>query len=109
MTLSSRIPLLSVLPPRVRRELLWIAIALLIGMVAMPPLIWLVGSRVLGPYALGGLATLWQQFFRGLSSGTFAFWWVAVGPYFLLLALRILIRLIWPRGAAQSPPPAAPR
>jgi len=88
-----------------RRELIWIGVALVLGFVVMPPLIWLVGTHVLGPYTPGGIGALWGQFFRGLASGSFAFWYVAIGPYFLLLLLRALIRLFRARGEPEPPPP----
>jgi hypothetical protein len=73
----------------VRRELLWILIALVVGVLLLPPLIWLVGSRVFGPYAAGGTRDLVDHFFRGLGQGQKAFWIIALGPYAGILLLRL--------------------
>ena len=73
----------------VRREFLWILIALALGVILLPPLIWLVGSRVFGPYAAGNTRDLVDHFFRGLGQGQKAFWIVALGPYLVIVALRL--------------------
>lgn len=74
-----------------RRELLWLLIALPIGVLLLPPLIWLVGSHVFGPYAGGNTRDLVDHFFRGLGQGQQAFWIIALGPYVFLLALRLTL------------------
>lgn len=74
-----------------RRELLWLLIALPIGVLLLPPLIWLVGSHVFGPYAGGNTRDLVDHFFRGLGQGQQAFWIIALGPYVVLLALRLTL------------------
>jgi hypothetical protein len=75
----------------VRRELLWMLIALVVGVLLLPPLIWLVGSRVFGPYAGGGSRALVSHFFTGLGQGRAALWLVALGPYLVISALRITL------------------
>jgi hypothetical protein len=72
----------------VRREFLWLLIALTVGLLLLPPLVWLVGSHVFGPYAGGNGRDLVDHFFRGLGHGLQAFWIVALGPYVALLTLR---------------------
>jgi hypothetical protein len=74
-----------------RRELLWALIALPVGVLLLPPMIWLVGSRVFGPYAGGGTRDLVDHFFRGLAQGQQTFWIVALGPYVVLIALRLTL------------------
>jgi hypothetical protein len=74
-----------------RRELLWLLIGLPVGVLLLPPLIWLVGSHVFGPYAGGGTRDLVDHFFRGLAQGQQAFWIVALGPYVVLIALRLTL------------------
>jgi len=74
-----------------RRELLWLLIGLPIGVLLLPPLIYLVGSRVFGSYAGGGTRELVDHFFRGLSQGQQAFWIVALGPYLVLIVLRLTV------------------
>jgi hypothetical protein len=75
----------------VRREVLWLLIGLPIGVLLLPPLIGLLGSRVFGPYAGGGTRDLVDHFFRGLAQGQQAFWIVALGPYVAILALRLTL------------------
>jgi hypothetical protein len=75
----------------VRRELLWALIALPVGVLLLPPLIWLVGSHVFGAYAAGNSRDLVDHFFRGLSQGQQAFWIVALGPYLALVVLRLTL------------------
>ena len=75
----------------VRREFLWLLIALSVGLLLLPPLIWLVGSHVFGPYAGGNTRDLVDQFYRGLAQGQQAFWIVALGPYVAILTLRLTL------------------
>jgi len=78
----------------VRREFLWLLIALTVGLLLLPPLIWLVGSRVFGPYAGGNSRDLVDHFFRGLGQGQQAFWIIALGPYVAILALRLTVTAV---------------
>jgi len=77
-----------------RRELLWVVIALAVGLLLLPPLIGLVGGRVFGGYAGGDTRDLVDHFFRGLGQGQQAFWIVALGPYCLILALRLTVAAV---------------
>src|SRR5690242_18176189 len=57
---------------RTRRELLYFGLALLVGLVVVPLLTWLVGSRILGPYSRGtevhdSAFALLSDFFAGLA------------------------------------------
>ena len=63
-----------------KREVLTLLLCLGLGIVLMPMLIWLVGSRTLGPYTNGGPLSLWRDFAAGLVHGSLAFWLVALGP-----------------------------
>ncbi len=74
-----------------RRELLWAFIGLVIGLMLLPPLIWLVGARVFGPYAGGNTRDLVDHFFRGLGQGQQSMWIVALGPYVAILVLRLTL------------------
>jgi hypothetical protein len=78
----------------VRRELLWVLIGLVVGLLLLPPLIWLVGSRVFGPYAGGNTRDLVDHFYRGLGQGDQAPWIVALGPYVTILVLRMTVGAI---------------
>jgi hypothetical protein len=74
-----------------RREVLWLLIGLPMGVLLLPPLIWLLGARVFGPYSGGNTRDLVDHFFRGLSLGQQAFWIVALGPYAAILTLRLTL------------------
>ena len=77
-----------------RRELLWLAVALAVGLLLMPLLIWSMGRLTLGAYANGGAFALWRDFLRGLLAGGTPFWAIAVGPYLAVLLLRLLTALL---------------
>jgi hypothetical protein len=83
---------------RTQRELLVFGAALLVGLLVMPLLIWLVGSRVLGPYIHGenlkaGPWSLFADYVVGLAHGSSVFWAVALGPAGLLLLVRGFLAL----------------
>jgi hypothetical protein len=82
--------------PRLRRELYFAAGALGAGFIALPLLIYLAGSLTLGNYESGGLGAFLADFFGGLFRGWPPAWGVVLGPYALVLFLR-LCRLIWRR------------
>src|SRR5580698_956912 len=81
----------------VRRELIFLGIALIAGFVLIPLAIWLVGNRILGPYthgldpSAGGPMRLLGDFYSGLTPGSVLFWCVALGPILLIG----LFRLFW--------------
>lgn len=83
---------------RTQRELIVFGAALAVGVLAMPLLIWLVGSRVLGGYAHGenpsaGPWSLFADYVVGLAHGSAVFWAVALGPAVLLLLVRGFLAL----------------
>jgi hypothetical protein len=91
----------------VLRELLIFGIALGVGVLLMPFLIWIVGNRVLGPYTHGqdlhaGPVKLLGDFFVGLAHGSVIFWCVALGPYFLVLFARLLYAFVRSTPAASA-------
>jgi hypothetical protein len=100
----------------VRRELIIYGVALLFGLLVVPPLIWVAGNRVLGPYTHGqnlhaGPFALHEDFFLGLLHGSAVFWVVALGPAALVLLLRLFIALLraLPSAGREEPPPAPAR
>jgi hypothetical protein len=89
----------SYLTPRARRGLLVYGVALLVGVILMPLLVWVVGNRVLGPYTHGqnthaGPLALLGDFLVGLLHGSAVFWGVALGPLALLLLLRLIVAVV---------------
>jgi hypothetical protein len=89
----------------VRRELIFLAVALLAGFILIPLAIWLVGNRILGPYthgldpSAGGPMRLLGDFYAGLTHGSVIFWCVALGP----IVLIGFFRLFW--GVIRYTPP----
>ncbi|HYL71920.1 MAG TPA: hypothetical protein VEY89_11530 [Candidatus Dormibacteraeota bacterium] len=93
--------------PRPQRAGVMYAAALLFGLLVMPFLIWLAGSRVLGPYTHGqnthaGPLALLSDYFVGLLHGSAVFWVVAAGPAVLLLLIRLFIALLRGLSGASS-------
>lgn len=71
------------------RELMTLALCVGLGLLGMPCLIYAVGRLILGPYAASGsLFSLWRDFLAALATGSFAAWFVVVGPYLLIWLLR---------------------
>jgi hypothetical protein len=93
---------------RVRRELIYFGIALLVGLLVIPLLTWVIGSRVLGPYVRGtevhnNAFALLSDFFAGLAHGYVVFWAVALGPVVFLLLIRIIVALFSRRSDGPAP------
>lgn len=91
--------------PGTRRQLLFLGAALALGLFVMPFLIWVAGSRVLGPYAHGqdthaGPFALLADYYLGLFHGSAVFWAVALGPVALVLLIRGFV-MLW----RALPPP----
>lgn len=82
--------------PRLRRELYFAGGALVTGFVALPLLIYLAGTLTLGKYETGALGAFLADFFGGLFRGWLPPWGVVLGPYLLVLFLR-LARFTWRR------------
>lgn len=83
---------------RTQRELIVFGAALGLGILVMPFLIWLTGSRVLGPYVHGenpkaGPWALFADYVVGLAHGSAVFWGVALGPVVLVALVRGFIAL----------------
>jgi hypothetical protein len=74
----------------IKREVLTLLLCLGLGLLLVPLLIWLVGSRTLGAYANGSLFSLWRDFIVGLAHGSSAFWLVGLGPYAAVWLWRAL-------------------
>jgi hypothetical protein len=75
---------------RLRRELLILAAAGVVGFLIVPLLIWTVGHSALGAYSHGGPGRLLADFMSGLAHGSPIYWAVALGPYALTLLARFL-------------------
>ena len=74
-------------------EALTLALAVLVGLLVMPALIYLAGRYALDAYANGGLLSLYGDFFRGLFEPRASCWLVVIGP-FVFLSLFRAFRLV---------------
>jgi len=73
----------------VRGETAAFLICLVLGVTAVPLLIWLVGSRSLGAYTNGGALEFWRDDMLALMHAQLPHWIVALGPYGAFWAWRI--------------------
>ena len=74
---------------RPKFEALTLGLALLVGLLVMPVLIYIAGRYTLKAYANGGLFALYFDYFKGLVQLRPSFWIVAVGPFVFLTLFRI--------------------
>lgn len=70
-------------------EAVTLGLALLVGLLVMPALIYLVGHAILNPYANGGLFSLYADFYKGLFEPRSSCWVVVFGPFFFLCLVRV--------------------
>ena len=82
------------LPQGARGEWLLALACLRAGGVLVPCLIWVVGRATLGAYAHGSMLALLGDFFVGLARGSLPFWAVLLGPYVVLQATRLALRVL---------------
>ena len=95
-----------------QREALVLGGTFLFGLLVMPFIIWIAGSRVLGPYTHGdnlraGPWALFSDYVVGLAHGSAVFWMVALGPTALLLLVRGFLALLWMVPQLRRPDPEA--
>jgi hypothetical protein len=74
-------------------EAVTLGLALLVGVLIMPALIYLAGITVLKEYANGGLFALYGDYFKGLFEPRGSCWVVLFGP-FVFLCVGRLFRLV---------------
>jgi hypothetical protein len=78
-------------------DVLWITLGLLAGALLIPPLIWVTGLIIIGPYANGGLWALWTDLIQSLQDGSWAAWVTLLAPATLAAIWRISWRWLTPR------------
>ena len=74
--------------PRLQFEAMTLGLALAVGLLVMPALIYLPGFYLLKPYANGGLFALYVDFFKGLIHLLPSCWVVLAGPFVFLTLFR---------------------
>jgi len=80
--------------PRPKFEALTLGLALLLGLLVMPPLIYLAGRYTLNAYANGGVFALFLDFYKGLAELRPSCWIVVAGPFVFLSFVRICRRVL---------------
>jgi hypothetical protein len=79
----------------VRREAVWLGVAVAIGLLVLPPVVYATGVRTLGAYAHGGLGAFLGDYYAALFSLKAAAWIIAAGPIVAVLVWRLLMRLVY--------------
>jgi len=74
-----------------RRELIWLAVLGGGGLIVMPFVIYLLGTRWLGPYEGGGLGSFLAVLYGDFLHLRWAAWALLLGPYFASLLIRWLL------------------
>ena len=75
--------------PTLTFEAVTLGLALLVGLLVMPALIFLAGRYTLNPYGNGGVFSLYLDFFKGLLEPRASCWVVLLGPVVFLSLLRL--------------------
>lgn len=83
------------------RQVLLAVLALLVGVLVMPGLIYLCGSLLLGRYDGAAVSKTYSTLLSGLAGGSVSSWIVVLGPYALWQLQRVL-RLLWRVGAVRA-------
>ena len=81
----------------IRADVLWVLLGLLAGASLIPPLIWITGLIIIGPYANGGLWALWTDMIQALQDGSRAAWITLLAPAALAAIWRLSWRWLTPR------------
>jgi len=75
--------------PRPQFEAMTLGLALLFGLLVMPPLIYVAGKFTLNAYANGGVFALFFDFYKGLVELRPSCWIVVAGPFVFLTFVRL--------------------
>ncbi|MEO8016301.1 MAG: hypothetical protein ABI769_00670, partial [Pseudomonadota bacterium] len=70
--------------PRFKFEAMTLGLAVLVGLIVMPALIYVPGYYILKPYANGGLFALYFDFYKGLVEPRQSCWIAMLGPFIFL-------------------------
>jgi hypothetical protein len=80
-----------------KRELIWVGVAVLAGLVVMPLLVYATGMLTLGPYSRGGAGRFLADFLRSLAGLEWQAIVLAAPPIALVLAWRAIRAVRAPR------------
>jgi hypothetical protein len=83
--------------PALPREMVTLLLALVVALTIVPACIWIAGQYFLGHYVrnpagsvTGGWPAFMADYLTGLGSGSIGHWLVLLGPYLMLVVLRLL-------------------
>lgn len=86
--------------PTPQRELVTLALMLLLSLTLLPVAIFIAGQVFLGEYIRdpsgapeGGLGAFWVDYLKGIGTGSPGYWLVLLGPWLLLMAGRGILAL----------------
>ncbi len=92
-----------------RRDKFWLLAALLFGLLALPFLVYVTGTYVLGKYAGGGVASFFGDYLRDLVTLQWYSWVLALGPLVIVASWRIALRGRRSHPTSRRPPSDARR
>jgi len=78
------------MPKSVKRELIWLGVALFTGLIVFPLLVYATGMLTLGPYSRGGAGRFLVDFLRSLVRLEWQALTLAATPIALILAWRVI-------------------
>ena len=91
----------------IKRELIWLGVAMFAGLVVMPLLVYATGMLTLGRYTRGGAGRFLADFLRSLAGLEWQALMLAAAPIALVLAWRIIRAVRTPRTDDYVDAPAA--
>jgi thiamine transporter ThiT len=74
------------------RDVAWLLIALLVGVLVLPLLVYFTGISILGPYAKGGPGAFMSDFVGDLAHLRWFSWSLALGPLVIVALWRVVAR-----------------
>lgn len=91
-----------VMPKSVKRELIWLGVALFAGLVVFPLLVYGTGMLTLGPYSRGGAGHFLVDFLRSLIRLEWQALTLAAAPFALILGWRVIRALRAPPSSGDE-------
>jgi peptidoglycan/LPS O-acetylase OafA/YrhL len=76
-----------------KRDAAWLAVAVGLGVVVLPWVVYFTGHALFGPYANGGPGRFFADFLGGLALLRVHSWTIALGPLLAVAVWRLLTRL----------------
>jgi len=93
------------MPSWLRRELIWLAVLLALGFLALPAAVYWVGAELLGEYRPdAGMGRFYADLYAAAATGNAWAWLLLAGPWLGVTALRLSWRLSRSRPASEEGP-----